>query len=262
METGNRDAGPSGNDFGDVLLGDLLAEDGGGFFLGIPRRSGVLHFFEFAFHVGEESVLNLAGAVQVASALGLFEFGAELLDSLGDFLRFSDFLFFLEPLGAECGGLLLHLSEFALKLLEALAAGGVFFFFEGLALHLELHDLAFELVDFGRQGFQLDLESRCGLVHEIDRFVRQEAVADIAVAHNSGSDKGGILDAHAVVDFVAFLQSSKYGDGVLDARLADHHWLEAALEGSILFDVFAIFVERGGSDGVEFATGELGFQEI
>ena len=262
LETGNRDAGPSGNDFGDVLLGDLLAEDGGGFFLGIPRRSGVLHFFEFALHVGEESVLDLAGAVQVASALGLLEFGAKLLDALGDFLGLADFLFFLEPLGAERGGLLLHLGEFALKLFEALAAGGVFFFFEGLALHLELHDLAFELVDLGRQGFQLDLETGCGLVHEIDRFVRQEAVADVAVAQNGGGDEGGILDAHAVVDFVAFLQSAKNGDGVLDAWLADHHWLEAALEGGVLFDVFAIFVERGRSNGVEFATSELGFQEI
>jgi len=262
LEAGNGYTGPSGDDLRDVLLGDLFAEDGGGFFLGIPRRRGVLHFFEFALHVGEESVLDFAGAVQVASALGLFEFGAELLDSLGDFLGLADFLFFLEPLGAERGGLLLHLGEFALELFEALATGGVFFFFEGLALHLELHDLALELVDLGRQGFQLDLETGCGLVHEIDRFVRQEAVADVAVAQNGGGDEGGILDAHAVVDFVAFLESAKDGDGVLDTRLTDRDWLEAALEGGILFNVFAIFVERGGSDGVEFAAGELGFQEI
>ena len=82
------------------------------------------------------------------------------------------------------------------------------------------------------------------------------------MAQNGGGDEGGILDSDAMVDFVAFLESAKNGDGVLDTRLADHHWLEAALEGGVLFDVFAIFVECGGSDSVEFATGELGFQEI
>ena len=168
----------------------------------------MFHFREFALHVREESVLDFAGAVQVAAALGLLEFGAKLLDALGDFLGFSDFFFFFEPLGAEGGCLFFHIGKFTLELFEALATGGVFFFFKSLALHLELHDLALELVDLGRQGFQLDLETGCGLIHEIDRFVRQEAVADVAVAQNGGGNESGILDADAVVDFVAFLESA------------------------------------------------------
>ena len=65
-----------------------------------------------------------------------------------------------------------------------------------------------------------------------------------------------------MVDFVAFLESAKNSDGVLDTRFADHHWLEAALEGGIFFDVFAVFIECGCTNGVELAAGELGFEQI
>jgi len=65
-----------------------------------------------------------------------------------------------------------------------------------------------------------------------------------------------------VVDFVAFLDSAKDGDGVFHAWFVDHDWLEAAFEGGVFFDVLAIFVEGGGTDGVEFAACELGFEEV
>ena len=217
---------------------------------------------EFAFGFRDEAVLDFAGALQVAATLGLLEFGAEVVELLGDFLGFADFLFFFEPLGAERGGAFLGIGEFFFELLEAVAAGGVFFLFEGGAFHFELHDFALELVEFGGEGFEFDLQAGRGFVHEIDGFVGQEAVADIAIAEHGGGDERGVLDANAVVDFVAFLESAQDRDGILDAGLADHDGLEAALEGGVFFDVFAVFVEGRGADGVEFAAGELGFQEI
>ena len=251
LQAGNRDAGPGGDDFGDVFFGDFLAEDCGAVRVGFD-------FMEFAFGFGDEAVLDFAGTLEVAAALGLLEFGAEVVEFLGDFLRFPDFLFFLKPLGAERGGAFLGVGEFLLQFLEALAAGGVFFFFESGAFHFELHDGSLELVEFGWEGFQLDLQAGCGFIHEIDSLVGQETVADVSVAQNGGGDQGGVLDANAVVDFVAFLEPAQDRDSVFDAWLADHDRLEAALEGGVLFDVFAVFIKRGGADGVEFAAGELG----
>ncbi len=118
-----------------------------------------LDFFEFTFGLRDEAVLDFAGALKVATALGLLQFGAEVLDFLGDLLGFADLLFFLEPLGAERGGVFLRVGEFFFQFLEALAAGGILFLFEGGALHFELHDLTLELVEFGRQRLQLDFMS-------------------------------------------------------------------------------------------------------
>ena len=65
-----------------------------------------------------------------------------------------------------------------------------------------------------------------------------------------------------MVDFVAFLESAEDGDRILDAWLIDHHRLEPAFEGGILFNVFPIFVQRGRADRAEFAARELGFEKI
>ena len=62
--------------------------------------------------------------------------------------------------------------------------------------------------------------------------------------------------------FVALLQSAQDGNGVLDAWFFDHDRLETALEGGILLDVFAVFVERGGPDGPQFAAGQLRLEHV
>ena len=41
-----------------------------------------------------------------------------------------------------------------------------------------------------------------------------------------------------------------------DRRLLDLDWLEAALQCSVLLEVLAVLVERGGTDGLQFATGQ------
>ena len=90
-----------------------LAADGsfpGGFFFifGVRR---VLHFVKGAFEFGEFAVLDFAGALEVAFALGLLELGAEVLDLPGHLLRPADLLLFFEPSGFEMRGILLDVGE-------------------------------------------------------------------------------------------------------------------------------------------------------
>ena len=64
------------------------------------------------------------------------------------------------------------------------------------------------------------------------------------------------------MQFVALAQAAQNGDGVFDAGLIDQHGLEAAFERGVLFDVLAVFVERGGADAVQLAARQHGLQQI
>ena len=61
--------------------------------------------------------------------------------------------------------------------------------------------------------------------------------------------------------FVALFESPENGDSVFDAGLLDHHGLEAALEGGILLDA-SVFIERGRTDGAQFAAGKLRLEHV
>jgi hypothetical protein len=47
-----------------------------------------------------------------------------------------------------------------------------------------------------------------------------------------------------------------------DARLADEHRLEAALQGRVLLDVLAVLVQGGRADHAQLAAGEHGLQHV
>ena len=64
------------------------------------------------------------------------------------------------------------------------------------------------------------------------------------------------------MDFVALFEPAQDGDGVFNRGLADQHGLEPALERGVLFDVFLVFVERGGADAAQVAPGERGLEHV
>ena len=64
------------------------------------------------------------------------------------------------------------------------------------------------------------------------------------------------MDAHAVIDLVALLQAPEDGNGVLHRGLVHLYGLEPALQRGVLFNVLAVFVQRGGADAVQLAPGQ------
>ena len=52
------------------------------------------------------------------------------------------------------------------------------------------------------------------------------------------------------------------GDGLRRRRLVHHHFLEAALQGLVLFEVLLIFVQGGGAYGAEFPARERRLQYV
>ena len=61
---------------------------------------------------------------------------------------------------------------------------------------------------------------------------------------------------------VFVFQAAQDRDGVLDRRFGDEDRLEPAGECRVLFDVLAVFVERGGADAMQFAPRQRGFQQV
>ena len=64
------------------------------------------------------------------------------------------------------------------------------------------------------------------------------------------------------MDLVAFLESAQNRNRVLDARLLDHHGLEAPLERGVLLDMLAILVERGRANTVQLAPRQRRLQQV
>ena len=65
-----------------------------------------------------------------------------------------------------------------------------------------------------------------------------------------------------MVEFIFLLDAAQDRDRVLDRRFADHHRLEPPRQGRVLFHIFAVFIERGGADAMQFAPGERRFDQV
>ena len=253
------DAGPAGDDAGDLLLRHAVAQ--------VVRAvqlllgAGLL-LLELLLQLRQAAVLELRRAVEVVGALRALNLGVGALDLLAQVLHAADLLLLVLPLG-------LHLAEFGaqvgqllLDLREVLVRELIGLLFERGLLDLQLHDPARDVVQLRGHGVHLRLDQRARLVHQVDGLVGQEAVGDVAVGQRGRGDERLVLDLHAVEHLVALLEPAQDGDGVLHAGLGHHHRLEAALERGVLFDVLAVLVERGRADAVQLAAGEHGLEQV
>ena len=65
-----------------------------------------------------------------------------------------------------------------------------------------------------------------------------------------------------MVQLVFLLDPTQDRDGIGDAWLFDLDRLKAPSKGGIFFDIFAILIQRGRSDAVQFAAGQSRFDQI
>ena len=127
------------------------------------------------------AVGKLARLGEVALALRLFELDARLVELFLDLGGDAELLLLRPASGASAGRLLLEVGEFLLQLDQPVLRGRVGFLLQRLALDLELHDAAVDLVELLGLGIDLHAQPRRRLVHQVDGLVGQEAVGDVAV---------------------------------------------------------------------------------
>ncbi|MNE71414.1 hypothetical protein D3C80_1672890 [compost metagenome] len=77
--------------------------------------------------------------------------------------------------------LFFQIGQLPLQILQAAGAGIVRFFFQRGFFNLHLHQAAGNLIHLTRHGVDLGTDHRTGLIHQINRLIRQEAVGDVAV---------------------------------------------------------------------------------
>src|SRR5438105_14142337 len=51
-------------------------------------------------------------------------------------------------------------------------------------------------------------------------------------------------------------------DSLFHRRLIHHYWLETPLQGGIFLDVFAVFIQRCGTDAAQFPTRQSWFEHV
>jgi hypothetical protein len=174
----------------------------------------------------------------------------------------SDDRLFRLPLGFHAGGLFLEVRDLGSHLSEVFRAGGVLLPRESALLDGQLYYSSLNAIEVHRHGVDLHPDPRGRLVHEIDGLVRQEAPGDVAMREDGCRHDCAVVDAHAVVHLVPFLEAPKDRDRILDAGLAHEHGLKTPLEGLVLLDVLAVLVESGGPDAAKLATCKCGLEHV
>ena len=177
-------------------------------------------------------------------------------------LHLLDDIFLVAPFGLARIEPFFRRGHLFAQLFQTLGTRRVVFLHERLFLNLHLRIFTLSSIDFLRHGVNLDAQAAGGFVHKVNGLIGKEAVGNVAVRKLGRSDDRRIGDAHAVVDFVLFLQATQNGDGVFHGRLAHEHRLETALKCGIFLDVFAILVERGRTDGMQFAARQCGLEHV
>ena len=121
---------------------------------------------------------------------------------------------------------------------------------------------AHRLFEVQRSQRTLHAHAAGGLVDQVNRLIRQEAVGDIAAAHLGGGAQGVVGDRQPVVLLIAVAQPLEDLEGLLDGGLAHDHFLEAPLQRRVLLDVLAILIERGRADALQLAARERRLEDI
>ena len=119
--------------------------------------------------------------MEILPPLRVLDVPPRLFDLLLQRAHRSDGPFLLLPLVAHCMSLRLQIGQLRPQRLQPFRAGAVLFLQQGSLLDLQLRRAAHRLVELGRHRIDLRAYQGAGLVHEVDRLVGQEAVADVAV---------------------------------------------------------------------------------
>src|SRR5215469_3103177 len=125
----------------------------------------------------------------------------------------------------------------------------------------EFHALL-HFADFFGDRRLAQLNARACFINEVDGFVREEAVGNIAVRKVDRVAKRFFRVADGVELLVAFANALNDLNGLFLAWGGNLDGLEAALERAILFHGLAVFAGRRGPDALNFAAGKGRLQNI
>ena len=120
----------------------------------------------------------------------------------------------------------------------------------------------FHFLEVLRRTNRIQAYACTGFVEYVDCLIGQESVADIAFGErHRGTNRFGRV-MHLVVLLVLRTESFQNLDRIFRIRRIHDNRLEAAFKRGILLDVLAVFIDRRGTDALEFATSERRLKDV
>ena len=131
-----------------------------------------------------------------------------------------------------------------------------------ILLLLDLLDLLFDVDDLLGDVDVVEVDPASHLVQGVNGLVREVPIRDVPGGQGHAAADGLIGVVHRVVLLVLVLDVVQDLDGLVDAGRLHQHLLEAALEGSVLFDVLTVFVEGRGANALNLTTRQGGLEHV
>src|SRR5438445_8742095 len=180
------------------------------------------------------TVFQPSRLLEVRHPLRALRLQPQLLLASLDLADLLDQRFLLLPLRTHRPALFLEIRQLFLDRGQPIFRGAVLLLLERLPLDLQLTDLALDFVELAGETVDLHPQAGSGLIDQVDRLVRQEAVGDVALREHGRRPDGRGGYPYPVMDLVLLLQPAQDRDRVLDRGLADEDRLEPSLEGGML----------------------------
>ena len=255
----NGNAAPSRHDPRDVLFNDLFFQ----------KTMFLLNFCQFFFFLNYQflkrrnlAISDFRHFLQINQPLGHFRLLPRGVSFIFQLPELADNLFFFPPVNLQSPASFFQIGQFLLQFFQPLFGSRVFFFFQRFFFNFKPHYLPAQLVKFPRHAVNVKPKGGSRLVNQINRLVRQKTVAQITGRKFHRGQNCRIGDSNAVMKFVFFFQAAQDRDGVLDARLLDIDRLEPSFKSRVAFNVFLIFFQSRGADGVQFSFRQSGFEHV
>ena len=172
-----RNTCPAADDAGNVFFADFFFEE-------LRILMGIHELFLF-FHLflqfRQFAVLQFRSFGQIVVAFGFGHLAFDGVDFLLQSLGARDGCLFFIPLGFERIFLGFQVVFLSRDLFQTFLGSVIRFLAQGLFFDFQLHDLMAQFVDRCRHGFDFRTQFGSGFIDEVDGFIRQEAVGDVAV---------------------------------------------------------------------------------
>ena len=250
-QTGNRNTGPTLDNAGNFFIGNLVTQQG---VLALCLLGLCFFLFQLLFQFRQTAVFEFRSLVEVISLFCAFDIRIQLLNICTQLLYLANGIFFVVPARLHRIELLAHLCQFLLNFRQMLLRQLVILFLEGCFFNFVLNDFALNNIQFCRHGVNFRANHCTRFIDQINRLIRQESVGNIPIGQCSGCNQRRILNLYAVIDFIAFLQTTQNRNGIFHCRLTDHNGLETTFQSRILFDILAILVQCRCTDAVQLAA--------
>ena len=141
-------------------------------------------------------------------------------------------------------------------------------FFKTLALYhfvlfqLDVFNLLFQLNDSCRHIDVLDVLPGPYFIQHVDGFIWQQAIGHVPVAQLHTGFDGFLAISYIMIILVFTFDVVQDLDGLLHGGLLYDYLLKTAVKGPVLFDMHPVFIQRGGTDALQFAPCQGRFEDI